>query len=117
MGRGAPATGAFTVARRGLQSNCRGDKGPDPGPQRDLWLLFHSVRSNPYLGVGAGSPQANPPCVVEPQGKPSTARNGHNPRPFPFLEILGEVRTENRQKDLSASSLRPIYFHFWVRHI
>lgn len=92
----------ITVARRGLESNCREDKGPNPGPQRDLWLVS-SVRSNPCLRVAAGSPQANPLCVVEPQGKPSTAIMDTTPGHSLFWKISGEVHRKHARRPQCVS--------------
>lgn len=107
----------ITVARRGLDSNFRGDKGPDPGPPRDLWLLFPQCPQKSLSGGGCQQSPGQPAVLGGAPGEAFHSHNGYNPRSFPFLENLGR----SAQKTCRKTSVRllrcPIYSHFWVRHI
>lgn len=105
-GKGAqPLEAAPRWPGGGLQSNfAGGDKGPDPGPRGISGFCFHSVRSNPYLGVVPAQSPGQPPCVVEnPGGSLPQPVMDTTPGHSLFWKFL-EKCTENRQKDLQCVS-------------
>lgn len=103
--------------QEGLQSNCRETKALIQARRGISGFCFHSVRSNPYLGVGARQSPGQPTVRGGAPREAFHSPYGHNPRPFPFLEILGEVHRKQAEKT-SVRLLRcPIYSLLGKTHL
>lgn len=108
-----------TLARRGLESNAAGKTKAPIQAVRRIWPPEEHPASHLILqflqqslsSMGAGGPQPCQLYVVETQWTPSSSRNGHNPRPFPFLENLWRSAQKTCRKTSLPLLRCPIYFH------